>query len=106
MSPFYRVADLGGQAADFTGIRNLLRYNDVINVPAKHFGAYAPTSRLDERTFSANETVYAIVLMRNLSMQLFELLQATGVSLPQRWPLFKEEWLSSFPEYHNANEQQ
>jgi hypothetical protein len=83
--------------------RELLRFNEVINVPAKHFGAYAPTRRLDERTFGSIETVYAIVLMRKLSIQLFELLKADGVTLPQSWPSFKEEWLSWFPEYHDTN---
>jgi len=40
---------------------HLWEFNTVINVPAKHFAAYAPTRLLDERTFSIIETVYAIV---------------------------------------------
>lgn len=78
---------------------HLRKFNAVINVPAKHFGAYAPTRWLDERTFSMIETVYAIVIMRKLSMQLFALLKANGVSLPHGWPAFKDEWLSWFREY-------
>jgi hypothetical protein len=85
---------------------HLWKFNSIINVPAKHFGAYAPTRRLDERTFSVIETVYAIVIMRKLSIQLFALLQANGVPLPQRWPEFKNEWLSWFREYNNDREQQ
>lgn len=79
----------------------LWRFNKVINVPAKHFGAYAPTNWLDERTFSVIETVYAIVIMRKLSMQLFTLLRDNGVSLPHEWPEFRDEWLSWFREFNN-----
>jgi len=85
---------------------HLWKFNAVINVPAKHFGAYAPTRRLDERTFSVIETVYAIVIMRKLSMQLFALLKANDVSLPHGWPEFKDEWLSWFREFNNDPEQQ
>jgi len=79
----------------------LWRFNEVINVPAKHFGAYAPTNWLDERTFSVTETVYAIVIMRKLSMQLFTLLKDNGVSLPHEWPEFRDEWLSWFRKFNN-----
>lgn len=72
---------------------HLYKFNEVINVPAKHFGAYEPTRMLDERTFSVIETVYAIVIMRNLSIQLFALLKVKGVSLPHEWPDFNDEWL-------------
>lgn len=84
----------------------LYRFNDVINVPAKHFGAYAPTNWLDERTFSVIETVYAILIMRKLSMQLFTLLKINGVALPREWPEFRDEWLSWFHEYKSNHEQQ
>lgn len=83
---------------------HLWRFNTVINVPAKHFDAYAPTRWLDERTFSIIETVYALVVMRKLSMQLFTLLKANGVSLPHGWPDFKDEWLSWFREFNNNPE--
>ncbi|MBA7655843.1 hypothetical protein ES703_63752 [subsurface metagenome] len=85
---------------------HLWKFNAVINVPAKHFGAYAPTRWLDERTFSVIETVYAIVIMRKLSMQLFALLEANVVSLPHGWPEFKDEWLSWFREFNNDPEQE
>lgn len=83
---------------------HLWRFNDVINVPAKHFGAYTPTHWLDERTFSAIETVCAIVIMRKLSIQLFTILKANGVSLPYGWPEYKDEWLSQFHEFNNNPE--
>ena len=82
----------------------LWRFNELINVPAKHFGAYAPTNWLDVRTFSEIETIYAIVIMRKLSMQLFALLKVTGIFLPHDWPEFKDEWLSSFPEFNEHSE--
>ena len=96
-----KTGNLSAELAD-----HLWKFNAVINVPAKHFAAYAPTRLLDERTFSAIETVYAIVIMRKLSMQLFALLKANGVSLPHGWPEFKDEWLSWFREFNNDLEQQ
>ena len=79
----------------------LWKFNAAVNVPSKHFDAYMPTRRLDERTFSVMEAAYAFVLMRRLSMQLFGLLQANGVSLPHGWPEFKDGWLSWFHEFNN-----
>ncbi len=80
---------------------SLWKFNDAVNVPSKHFSAYAPTRWLDERTFSPMETVSAIISMRNLSIQLFELLKANGVSLPHEWPEFREEWLTCFREFNS-----
>ncbi len=96
------VAELKKQKILSAELANQLwRFNDVINVPAKRFGAYAPTNWLDERTFSASETVLAIVIMRKLSMQLFELLKTNGVFPTHEWPEFRDEWLSCFPEFHS-----
>lgn len=78
-------AELAGQ---------LWNFNDAINVPSKHFGACMPTQRLRERTFSVMETAWALLLMRRLSMQLFDLLKTRGRPLPRQWPTFKEEWLT------------
>jgi len=72
----------------------LWRFNSAVNVPAKHFGAYVPTQRLDERTFSPLETVCAFVMARRLSVELFKILNANGVVLPHGWPDFRDEWLS------------
>lgn len=80
---------LSGKLAD-----KLWKFNEAINVPSKHFGAYMPTRRLKERTFSVIETALALVLMRKLSMQLFDLLDITGKPLPRKWPAFQEEWLT------------
>jgi hypothetical protein len=72
-------------------------FNDLINVPSKHFSAYTPTRKLNERTFSVLETAYAVVLMRKLSIELFSILKSRGIALPQGWPDFKDELLSWFP---------
>jgi hypothetical protein len=71
----------------------LWRFNAAINIPSKHFGAYLPSHWLDERTFSVFETACALVIMRRLSIQLFELLKMKGLALPQGWPELKDEWL-------------
>jgi hypothetical protein len=72
----------------------LWKFNAAINVPSKHFGTYVPTHWLDERTFSVFEAACSLVLMRKLSMKLFEILKTNGVILPHGWPEFKDEWLS------------
>ena len=72
----------------------LLKFNALINVPSKHFGAYVPTRWLDERTFSVLEVSSALVIMRRLSIQLFAILNMNGVVLPSAWPELKDEWLS------------
>jgi hypothetical protein len=72
----------------------LWKFNEAINIPSKHFGAYIPTRRLKERTFSVIETAWALVIMRKLSMQLFDLLKTRGRTLPRQWPAFNEEWLT------------
>ena len=84
----------------------LWRFNEAVNVPSKHFGAYIPTRRLNERTFSVAETAYALVLMRKFSMQLFTLLKANGVALPHEWPEFKDEWLSWSRKVNGSSESQ
>lgn len=92
------VAQLKSQNTLSPSLANSLwQFNKVINVRAKHFGIYAPTSRLDERTFSEMETVYAVVIMRNLSIPLFTLMKAKGVLLPEEWPQFKIGWLQWKP---------
>ncbi len=72
----------------------LLKFNQLANIPAKHFGAFKTPRSIDERTFSIFEAALDFIIMRNLSMQLFDLLQARGVALPQLWKNFDPEWLS------------
>ena len=72
---------------------HLWKFNAAVNIPSKHFGAYIPTHWTDERTFSVFEAACALVMMRKLSIQLFDILAAKGVILPHGWPSFKEEWL-------------
>lgn len=75
----------------------LAAFNRIVNVRSKHFKAHQPTRRLDERTFSVGEASLAFVMMRKLSIQLFEIMRARGVSLPTDWPLFDKEWLTWSP---------
>jgi len=87
-----RLKDDGVLPAELA--RHLWKFNDSINVASKHFDAYMPTRRLRERTFSVMEAAWALVLMRKLSMQLFDLLEIRGRPLPRPWPAFKDEWLT------------
>jgi len=75
-------------------VHQLRRFNRAVNVASKHFDAYMPTRDLGQRTFSVSESSSAVVLMRQISIKLFAILGSNGVSLPQGWPPFKDEWLS------------
>lgn len=73
----------------------LSKFNETVNVPAKHFNAfYVPHSRLDKRTFSIADAALDFIMMRKLSMRLFELVKFEGVDLSPHWKEFREEWLS------------
>jgi hypothetical protein len=72
---------------------HLLTFSFVINVPAKHISAKRVNAELDKRTFSVLEAALAFVIMRKLSIQLFDILRENGVVLPQGWKDFNEDWL-------------
>jgi len=73
----------------------LMGFNKLVNVPAKHFTAkFRPQSQIEERTFSCFDASLAFMMMRRLSMQLFDLLLSRGVVLPQLWKKFDNNWLS------------
>ena len=72
----------------------LLKFNNIANIPAKHFTAFSNSRSIDDRTFSVFEAALDFVLMRNLSIQLFDLLQSQGVALPHLWKEFDVKWLS------------
>lgn len=73
----------------------LLIYNKVANVPAKHMTAFfQPHSRIDERTFNCLDASLAFMVMRKLSIELFKILQLRGIGLPQGWREFDDNWLS------------
>jgi hypothetical protein len=75
--------------------QQLLRFNSLFNVPAKHMTAYfQPHSRLDERTFSCLDASSGFMIMRKLSIELFKILEARGVRLPHGWKEFDDNWLS------------
>jgi hypothetical protein len=73
----------------------LLKFNRLFNVPAKHMAAfYRPHSRTDERTFTCFDASLAFMAMRKLSIELFKILQTRGIYLPQVWKEFDDNWLS------------
>jgi hypothetical protein len=77
--------------------KDLLEFNSIVNVPAKHIIATTISPELDKRTFSVLDVSLAFVMMRKLSMQLFDILRSRGVAVPQEWKTFNENWLSMKP---------
>ena len=75
--------------------KQLLRFNSLFNVPAKHRTAFfQPHSRLDKRTFSCFDASLAFLIMRKLSIELFKILTSKNVSLPHGWKEFDDNWFS------------
>lgn len=71
----------------------LMAFNSAANIPAKHMKVTHLDSDLDKRTFSLLDASLALIMMRKLSIQMFDILRNKGVAIPQ-WKDFKEEWLS------------
>lgn len=70
------------------------KLNQVVNIPAKHPSTFFdPDMPLDKRTFSINDASLALVITRSISIELFEVLKASGVNIPEGWREFDEEWL-------------
>ncbi len=90
------VYELCGQGILSEELANqLLTFNKLFNVPAKHMNANSkPRSRLDERTFSCLDAALGFMVMRKLSIELFKILIQKGICLPQGWPDFGDNWLS------------
>lgn len=89
----HKAGILGAELSEY-----LRDFNASVNVPSKHFAAdFLDRSYLDKRTFSVDDAALSLIMARKLSVQLFDLLVARGVSLPQLWPPFKQEWLSWSP---------
>jgi len=72
--------------------KQLLAFNSLANVPAKHITA-SPTVYELNKTFSVLDAATAFVVMRKLSIQLFEILRQRGITLPKRWIEFSNDWL-------------
>lgn len=72
----------------------LLEFNSVY-IRAKHLSAdpFLQT-RLDLRTFSTREAILSLIIMRQLSMRLFDLLKKKGKPLPEDWKQIDSEWLT------------
>ena len=76
--------DLASQLLDFNGVY----------IRAKHLSAdpFLP-KRLDRRTFSTREAILSLIIMRQLSMRLCDLLREKGKPLPEDWKQINPEWL-------------
>jgi hypothetical protein len=72
---------------------SLLEFNKIY-VRAKHPSAdpFLET-RLDQRTFSTREAIFCLIIMRHLSIRLFNLLRKNGKPLG-KWKPIDSEWLS------------
>jgi hypothetical protein len=82
--------ELTGQLSD-----HLARFNRIVVRPAKHFTAIDNLPRnIDERTFGVRDGTLTFVMMRHLSMQLFDCINSKGPPLPSNWKQFDEKWLT------------
>ena len=72
----------------------LLEFNKIY-VRAKHPSAdpFLET-RLDRRTFSTREAIFCLIVMRHLSIKLFNLLRESGKPLVEEWKKIDPEWPS------------
>lgn len=76
-------------------LTQLLREFNKIYVLAKHPSADPfLEKRLDRRTFSARDAIFCLIIMRHLSIQLFDLLRENGKPLEEGWKPIDPEWLS------------
>jgi len=72
----------------------LLEFNSIY-VRAKHPSADPfLQKRLDRRTFPTREAIFCLIMMRHLSMKLFDLLRENGKPLAEGWKQIDSEWLS------------
>jgi hypothetical protein len=91
---------LGGLITAFSKTRDArltpsLREFNKIYVRAKHPSADPfLEKRLDRRTFSTREAIFCLIIMRHLSIQLFDLLRENGKPLEEEWKPIDSEWLS------------
>jgi hypothetical protein len=77
-----------------TLISPLLEFNKIY-VRAKHLSADPYLEkRLDRRTFSTREAIFCLIIMRHLSVKLFDALRENGKPLVENWKQIDPEWLS------------
>lgn len=70
-------------------------FNRVVFVPAKHYVYRENLPRsIDKRVFGVLDGTLAFVMMRKLSIQLFEIMRAQGIILPEGWKDFDDGWLA------------
>jgi len=72
----------------------MLEFNRLVDVLGKHPSAdpFLPR-RLDARSFTLREVTLLLMVMRQLSISLFDLLKRQGIHLQQEWKEFKSEWI-------------
>jgi hypothetical protein len=74
---------------------HLSAFNKVVFVPAKHFVNRENLPRsIDKRTFGVLDGALTFVMMRKLSIQLFEIMRKHAVILPEGWKEFDDRWLT------------
>ncbi len=74
----------------------LARFSRVVNIfSTKHSITLTPASSNPAvKTFSILDATLAFVIMRKISIQLFDVLKANSADLPRDWKEFRAEWLS------------
>jgi hypothetical protein len=77
--------------------KDLMEFKSIANVPAKHIVPTTVTPELDKRTFTVLDAGLAFVMMRKLSMQIFDILRSRGVAIPQGWKNLDENWSTMRP---------
>ena len=72
----------------------LLKFN-AIYCRTKHMsGDPFLETRLDQKTFSTREAVYCLLITRNLSIRLFDLLKKAGKPLSEDWKQINPQWFT------------
>lgn len=72
----------------------ILRFN-IIYRRTKHMsGDPFLKTRLDQRTFTAQDAIYCLFVTRNLSIRLFDLLKKQGKALSEEWKPIDPQWFT------------
>jgi hypothetical protein len=70
----------------------LLKFNAIYRRTKHMSGDPFLETRLDQRTFSPREAVYCLLITRNLSIRLFDLLKKAGKPLSEEWRQIDPQW--------------
>lgn len=84
---------LKGKALPSDLAHDLLEFNSVADIPAKHSSANTSLpSRLDVRSFTLEEITLLLMVMRRLSISLFAILKNQGINLREGWKAYDPDW--------------